>query len=333
MLGLAVLTLCLAPAGDPDPSLWIRGMTISTQTSGREWATEGFGEELDDLRALGVNWVAIHPYAGIRTDGTVRVWSRTRESAPEHVLRPIREARARGLSIMIKPHLGYWGSGFSWRGAIDFPDPEHRARFWREYSDWIVWLAELTSEADAFVVGTELDRLAGDAAEWRALVERVRAVTDARLTYAANWDTYGQVTFWDSLDAIGVQGYFPLSAEEDPGRELLLAGWETILPGLRALHARTGKPVVLTELGYNGSLAAAREPWDHRSARSAERARAEALQARCLSVGLEVLEREREWLRGAFLWKWFVGAAPGENFVKDTPTLRAVIQSAWSGDR
>ena len=53
------------------------------------------------------------------------------------------------------------------------------------------------------------------------------------------------------------------------------------------------------------------------------------LQARCLDVALDVLEREREWLRGAFLWKWFVGAAPGENFVQDTPALRSVIRGAW----
>ncbi len=328
------LTLALAAGAAPDPggSLWVRGMTISTQTAGREWATDGFGTELDELADLGVNWVAIHPYAGVRQDGTIRRWT-GEHGGDEHVLRPIREARARGLSILIKPHLGYWGSGFSWRGDVDFPDPEDRARFWEQYGDWIVDLAELASEADAFVVGTELDRLAGDEAQWRALVERVRAVTEARLTYAANWDGYARVGFWDALDGVGVQGYFPLSTDEDPGRDELLAGWDRVLEPLRELHERTGKPVVLTELGYNCALDAAREPWSHRSATADERARASELQARCLGVALDVLGRERAWLRGAFLWKWFVGPAPGENFQQDTPRLRAVIRAAWAEAR
>ena len=45
---------------------------------------------------------------------------------------------------------------------------------------------------------------------------------------------------------------------------------------------------------------------------------------------LEVLERENSWLRGAFLWKWFVGPAPGANFVLDAPHTRAVLAEFWA---
>lgn len=307
----------------------VRGMTISCQTWGWEWGSDGFEAELDRLAALGVNWIAIHPYARIQADGRVTWRPIEVDDPPAYLARPIRATRERGMALFVKPHLAYWGGPFSWRGEIDFPDPVQRARFFRDYSNWILELARATRGAAAFAVGTELDQLARpqDEAEWRDLVRAVRAETDSHLTFASNWTDYQKLPFWDALDCIGVQGYFPLSLENNPQAADLEAGWQKILGDLSALHMQTGKPVILTELGYNNSLQAAAKPWDYRS--SSDPA-ALALQSRCLQVGLETLDRESSWLRGAFLWKWFVGAAPGENFILDQPHMRAVMSSTWS---
>ena len=96
----------------------VHGMTISCQTWGWEWGSDGFADELGDLSRLGVNWVAIHPYAAIRADGRVEPFRGLRgagpgfdpDHPPEWITRPIREAHARGLSILVIPHLAYWGS-------------------------------------------------------------------------------------------------------------------------------------------------------------------------------------------------------------------------------
>ena len=323
----------ILPGGEaPVGAELVRGMTISCQTWGWEWGTDGFARELDELRALGVNWIAIHPYATVRADGALRWRPIDPDEPPEWLARPLAEARARGLSLLVKPHLAYWGSPFSWRGEIRFDDPERHARFWSDYRRWILELVDVTAEADGFVLGTELDLLLDDEPRWRELIAEVRARTDARLTYAANWTDYRRVPFWDALDAVGVQAYFPLvegRGAELPEREALLAGWEPVLAALREVHERTGKPVVFTELGYNVSLDAARRPWEHATERGAELERARALQRRCLEVALEVLGRERSWLRGAFLWKWFVGETRSENFLVDTGRLRAVLREAW----
>lgn len=307
----------------------VHGMTISCQTWGREWGSEGFASELADLHDLGVNWVAIHPYASIRADGRVAFGRGLGErAAPEWLTRPVRETRDLDIALLIKPHLAYWGSHFDWRGAIQFEDEAQRARFWNDYQGWILELARATSDADAFCIGTELDGMLADEEQWRALIASVREVSDAHLTYAANWDRFEEVPFWDALDCIGVQAYFPLSEEEAPTRASLLLGWENVLKPLRELSERTGKPVVFTELGYSRSPHAARRPWEDppgRELRDAE------LQARCLKTALEVLEREAEWLRGAFLWKWFVGE-PGRGdsaFYLDLPRPRSLIQAAW----
>ena len=310
----------------------VRGMTISCQTWGWEWGSDGFARELDELAELGVNWVAIHPYASVREDGSVRWREFDLAQPPKHLVNPIREAHARGFSILIKPHLAYWGSGFSWRGDIRFEDSDARARFHDSYAEWIEVLASVTKEADAFCIGTELEGVMVEEARWRELIEVVRKKTLAHLTYAANWSDYQKVPFWDALDAIGLQAYFPISVERDPSDAVLEAGWQKVTKELRSLHERWGKPVVFTELGYNCSLQAANRPWEYRRARGEELVPATKLQTRCTRVALSVLEREQKWLRGAFLWKWFVGEAPGENFLFDTPEMRAVLHTEWSQD-
>lgn len=308
----------------------VRGMTISCQTWGIEWASPELDRELAELRALGINWIAIHPYARIRGDGTVTFRPGNPDQPPPWLAHPIARAHAHGLKILIKPHLAYWGSPFSWRGDIDFPDPARRARFFASYTEWIVDIARLTRNADAFVVGTELDRLVAHRHPWKRVVERVRRVSPALLTYAANWDSYQNVSFWDTLDAIGVQGYFPLSILPQPSTQALRQGWQQALVPLRALSQKTGKPVVFTELGYNRSLEAARQPWASAQTSGPYRAQAEALQSRAMAVALQTLATHASWLRGAFLWKWFVGEAPHENFMVDTPHMRAVLRSEWT---
>ena len=326
MNALLLAALLALPAGD---SQLVRGMTISCQTWGWEWGSDGFGKELDELQALGVNWVSIHPYASIGADGTVSARRFDPDRPPEWILRPIREAHARQMSILVIPHLAYWGSPWSWRGEIDFDDPVRLERFFETYTAWIVGVARAAKDADGFSIGNETDRLVRCEAQWRALIERVRLATPARLTYAANFDAFERVAFWDALDAIGVQAYFPLSTGTDPTEDELRRGWRAALEPMRALSKRTGKPVVCTELGYDVSLEAATRPWVSGRVRPEDQASAERLQARCLAVALEEIGREPEWLRGAFLWKWFVGPTRHEDFLMKSDAMRAVIGKSW----
>lgn len=318
-----------SPFGPPGAEL-VRGVTISCETWGFEWGTDAFAADLDRLKELGVNWVAIHPYARIGADGTVRARDLDPERPPEWITRPIREAHARGMALLVIPHLAYWGSPWSWRGAIDFAEPESRARFFATYGAWITAVARCAHDADGFSIANELEKLAVHEQEWRAVIAAVRGATPARLTWAANWSGYRNVRFWDALDAIGIEAYFPLVAHEDPSEDELRAAWRPVLADLAAFQQRVGKPVVFTELGYRAALDAAREPWTFREERGAERARAEAVQERCLAVALDVLRPESGWLRGAFLWKWLPGGGHArENFLVNRPGMQSVLERAW----
>lgn len=297
-----------------------RGVIISTHTSGHEWGGDAMGATMDDIRAVGAGWVAIHPYARIDRDGSVRF----RDFDPA-LVRPIREAHARGLKIAIMPHLAYWGSPFSWRGAIAFETDEEWARFFRDYERWVVTLARACREADGFVVGNELGRTVAREAEWRRVIARVREATSARLTYAAKWSDYDRVPFWDALDTIGIQAYFPLSDEPMPSESILAAAWRARMKELRAYSAKHGREIVFTELGYNRSFRAAQAPWDDRS----DGPEAERLQELLLRVALRCVEEEA-CVRGVFLWKWFPNPRPvGRNFQLATPRLKRAISEVW----
>ncbi len=306
----------------------VLGMTVSCQTWGWEWGSDAMVDTLRELAGLGVNWVAIHPYASIRNDGSVS-WREIDPAAPpDWIARPIREAHALGMKILIKPHIAYWGSSWDWRGAIEFDTPAQRTRFFADYTRWIEQMASASVGADAFAVGTELDRLLGFEDEWRRIIGVVKTRYTGPLTYAANWTDYDKVPFWDALDAIGVQAYFRLVPESSgvPSDAELDRGWDRVLVGLRRESARVGKPVVFTELGYNLSAKAAVEPWKYdRGGKDAE-----AIQVACMRSAVRAIDREPVVV-GAFLWKWFPGSRQPRDFAKSSPRMRAVIGETWGG--
>lgn len=315
------------PVEASDTTTTIRGITVSTHRSGQEWASDQIGPTFDDVRAVGANWVAVHPYARISADGTVRFRPIDRSSPPAEIVRPIREAQARGLQIFVKPHLAYWGSPFSWRGEITFSDDESWQRFFTSYGEWIEGVASVTYEADGFAVGTELDLTVGYEREWREVISRVRRVSGSALTYAANWTHYREVPFWDALDAVGIQAYFPISMSERPSDADIEAGWSALMGELRAFRSVTAKPIVFTELGYNRSWSAAREPWDNHT----DGPDAEGLQRRLLGVALDAIERE-EAVVGAFLWKWFPRPrSVGRDFQLAAPAIQDTLRRSWVG--
>ena len=333
-LGLVVAVVLLATVADAtvsaleeDGSIG-RGVTISTHGGGQDWGQDVMVPTVRDIKTLGANWIATHPYGSISADGAVRSRPSDGEAIPSHWTRPIEEAHAQGLRVCIKPHLAYWRTRFSWRGDITFETEEEWARFWRDYSAWILRLAAACREADAFVIGTELDQTLHHEDQWRALIADVRQVYSGPISYAANWSDYRRVPFWDALDVIGIQGYFPITRADNPTEEDVRSGWRGIVEELRDYSLEQNRHVVFTELGYNQSYAAAAEPWDH----GVDDEGARAIQELCWQVALQAIAGEPR-IVGALLWKWFPHPQPiGRNFQLATPPIMRIIADAWQGD-
>ena len=323
--GHASASAAPAPPAAVPPSERVRGIIVSTHTSGWEWGEDEMESTLDDIRAVGADWVAIHPYAGIDEDGSVHFRELDPENPPAYLTRPIQEAHARGMKIAIMPHLAYWGSSFHWRGAIEFRTDAEWRRFFDDYERWVVGLARACRGADGFVVGNELDRTVSHEKEWRRIIGSVRAATTAALSYAANWSDYRRVPFWDALDAIGIQAYFPLAERPRPSVAVVEAAWRERMKELHAFAVAQNRTIVFTELGYNRSFEAAQSPWEYRS----DGPEAEPFQAALLATALRCIEEEPA-VAGVFLWKWFPNPHPvGRNFQLATPRLKKAIAEAW----
>jgi hypothetical protein len=212
------------------------------------------------------------------------------------------------MDVILKPHI--WIGGYDEedmdRSNIGFESEAEWSRWEDSYRRFLMTYARLAQEidADVLVLGTELSSVSTSRpAYWRALADSVRAVYDGKLTYAANWyEEYENLRFWDALDYVGVQAYFPLADQADPSLEVLKARWQEHRATLQTVHRRTGKPVLFTEIGYRSASSAAAAPWrwpeQERSA-SAD----PALQARCYRAFLSTMA-STPWFAGAILWKW-----------------------------
>jgi len=105
---------------------------------------------------------------------------------------------------------------------------------------------------------------------WRDLVAEVRRIYSGSVGYAANFDRYDEVGFWDALDVMGINAYFQLRRHLIPDAEpeelvpLLREGWRQVLGGIEAFRQEQGlegQPVMFTEMGLTYRESSTIEPW------------------------------------------------------------------------
>lgn len=269
------------------------------------------------LVAAHVTWISQTPFGWQPRSDRPEIFYRTEGGwwgeSDEGLAATTKLALSDGIHTMLSPHL--WlrrhsgGHHGKWRSDIAMKSERDWQRWFANYDAFILHYAHFASrhEIGSLVIGTELaGTLPGHEAEWRHLIGLVRAVYHGRLTYAANWyDEADAVPFWDALDAIGIQAYFPLSKHSDPSLAELENAWRKRLPQLATLAQRFGKPIVFTEIGYRSTPDAAVDPWRWPDFSDASKYRTDnTLQARCYQAFFDVVWPQ-PWFGGAYFWKWY----------------------------
>lgn len=219
-------------------------------------------------------------------------------------------AREAGMKVIFKPHVDVIDDTF--RGDIQ---PADRAAWFKSYETFIGRYADLAANngADLFSVGTELKSLSGDTDPWKKIIEGVRGKFGGQLTYAANWDEVEQVQFWDSLDLIGVDPYYPLSSEgQVPTEDELVTAWQTPISSLEATSTKWGKNVIFTEIGYPTQANATAHPFEVRQGEPADQ-QAQAVAYRAAFSAFAGLP----WFEGMNWWSWRADPSKGENLKID----------------
>ena len=221
----------------------------------------GARKSLADLAATGANSVALIPTWYMKT-GESSTFAPTDQSASDESLRlTIRSAKSLGMRVVLKPHVNCQDGR-----ATALIRPKDVKLWFRNYREFSLHYARLAADenVDLFVVGTELFSMTASdhRREWEDLIAGVRGVYAGRITYAANWFDFMLVTFWGSLDYIGIDGYFPLAGAHSP--RLLALSWQVYLPVIESVSRSYGKPVLFTEVGLSSQQGANRKPWDYR---------------------------------------------------------------------
>lgn len=342
-----------AATTSPDTTLAPQSSIVSSVAPSIPWTVRGFnypswqrddyqseasGESLTRMASTGANWVAIVPtkYMSSATGSEIGVPD-NRAATDEAVARAIDDAHARGLKVLLKPHIDV----IDGTSRVDI-QPADAASWFANYDQVINQYAALAQahNVEMLAVGTELASIdrANNYGYWAGIIANVRARYQGPLTYAASLNDFDSVSFAGLLDYLGLDMYFPLSDLAEPSVEDLMLGWTDYhgyygeanwMSRIENWQAHWNKPVILTELGYRSIKYVGLTPWDCSPGEYDG-----YNQSRAFEAAFRVLS-DKQWLAGAFFWDWAVDNAvggPGDTgyTVRDKPA-ESVVTSWFTG--
>jgi hypothetical protein len=194
------------------------------------------------------------------------------ESTPtvEAVIYGIRAAHALGFHVFVVPLFSVDVAG-AWAASIQFSTAADTQRwfdsFWQAFQPYVE--AAQIGGADQIAIGTEevwLEQYAAPAL-WNTLIAHVRSAFSGTITYDMNWTSLGNpIPAWfhnHDIGILGVSEYIPMI---DIRERLALADiiplWrDKVKAQLDALAQQSGKPVILSEIGYRNSADSLYHPW------------------------------------------------------------------------
>jgi hypothetical protein len=277
--------LPLTPEPNSYPTDWFhRGVNFTA--NGVSYESPLARDLLRQLPTYGIREIAIVPYGfADRESGLVRLAASGSWESDDGVRLLAAEAHRLGMKVMLKPHV--------WRpGARSLETREQRLRWLASYESFLLHYARLAASirADLFCVGVELAGLSSEEGEWRRLIALTRTHYRGPLVYAATQGPeFESIRFWDALDYIGLDNYYPLTSRYEAG---------DMLARITAVQAEYAKPVLLTEAGYSSSPGAHRTPWDDRRTGPVDLDE----QVRCYQALYRALH-DKPWFRGIYWWK------------------------------
>ena len=304
-----------------------------------------------DIQDSQANWMAFIPQATLERKTLTLLfdqpndwWSQTIPGTIEG----IRAAKKKGFNIMLKPHiilekvkpksstleqlltvLYYTDktAGADWRGNFKARNEEDWKIWENNYEEYILRLAQVAEsmEVSLFCVGTELRASTVNRPQfWRKLIKKVKAIYKGPITYSANWDEYEQVTFWDELDYIGVNAYFPISNSATPQVSNTLKNWQPILQKMQQISQKYQRKFIITEFGYQNVDYAGHRPWTHhyQNATPNHQSQINLYEAFFQSFW------SKSWIAGGFLWEWFSqpSSSPDIHFSPQNKPAIATLQ-------
>ncbi|HKF75075.1 MAG TPA: hypothetical protein VKF59_02965 [Candidatus Dormibacteraeota bacterium] len=225
-------------------------------------ASGEYAQLLDRLVSLDVNSLSIvFPLYtdGVRSDA---VHAGPNTPSDETLAFLIRQARARGFSVMLRPILDESVLAPDWRGDIQ---PRSPAAWFASYDPLILSYARLAQREgiDSLSVGTELTSMETYVSSWTGLIAQTRQVFSGQITYTFNFGATFQTALWAAVDFVSIDAYFPL--DETPAAATaaqMAVDWQRWLAVVQGTNGPYHKSVVFTEVGLVPKTGAHLTPWN-----------------------------------------------------------------------
>ncbi len=259
---------------------------------------------LQPIIDINANSIAVMPYAFCNPENPVIRFNNKKGwwgESDEGVINCIKLAHEKKLTVMLKPHL--WIGRGVYTGAFTLPT-EKEWQIWEEsYQNYIIHFAKIADsmKAEIFCIGTELGESIRKRPEfWNSFIDTIKKIYHGKLTYAANWDDYKNFPFWQKLDYIGVDAYFPLAKDATPDVNSIKEGWEKYVNALEKISKENNLPILFTEYGYRNVDYNASEPWKEKEGNKNDEAQSNAYEAFYQTFA------GKKWFAGGYVWKWYV---------------------------
>lgn len=282
-----------------------------------EYLSQSSSDSLSRIADTGANWVAIDPSQYMNTVNSNTMAPENggagRTASDLAVAKAIDDAHARGLKVMLKPHIDISDGTTRWDIR-----PTNPALWFTNYRNMMVNYAVIAEahNVEILSVGTELVNLSGPSYydNWADVIGGVRSAYHGPVIYAASTTECEYLSFTALLDYVGLDVYFPLSDSAEPTLEELIAGWTDYhgyygegnwLASIESWQAYWNKPVIFTALGYRSVKYVGSSPWDWLAG-----VYDGYNQARAYEAAFQVLGN-KPWLVGVFWWDWMPGEGNG----------------------
>lgn len=269
--------------------------------------------DLEILKSNRVEWLTFVPFItqedfqkpllgrrGTRRDSSSRF---------KQLRKSVAASQRLGYHLMLKPHVWLTNPPAGiWRSMIEMTSQEDWDLWFENYGQQMLDYATLAEELkmEMFCVGAELHTTVLKQPEkWRMLITQIKKVYSGKLTYAANWsDNLAEIPFWDQVDYIGIQAYYPIADQENPELKELEEAWRSHGEKLKKVSQKFEKPILFTEIGYKSTSNAGMEPWEWNSMGNRFYRRiSHKTQALCYEAFFNTVWKE-PWFVGAFIWEW-----------------------------
>jgi hypothetical protein len=304
-----------------------RGFALPT------WEKAGYdGPQVEqsfrEMVGVGATWVQLNPtwYQAARSASDI---GRSPTSVSDAGLeRAIALAHAHGLRVFLKPHVDLQNPDQGSRSTIR---PDDREAWFASYTAFIGYYAAMAERTgvEQLAVGTELASVTDDRAAWLQVIQAVRARYHGTVVYAADPDEYARVPFWDAVDLIGIEAYWPLSKGSTTDERLLQRSWNSIRADLAAFSAQKRRKILFTEAGYTSQDGTTTAPYDWTLSTTPNQAE----QAAAYQSLLEAFSNE-PWWAGVYWWVWNTLPDNGDghelDFSPRGKAVESVIRSWWA---